>query len=134
MKTYQWLGSIAVLLPLFLAAGCKDDSAANKQSGANLEKKAANTATDQEDEEAKIQSALADLSPEDRRLADEQKYCPVMPDARLGSMGPPFKITVKDQPVFLCCKTCRKRALKDPDKILAKVKELKAKAPGSPES
>jgi hypothetical protein len=34
---------------------------------------------------------------------------------------------VKDQPVFLCCKGCRRKALADPDKTLAKVAELKAK-------
>jgi hypothetical protein len=34
---------------------------------------------------------------------------------------------VKDQPVFLCCKGCQKKALADPDKTLAKVKELRDK-------
>ena len=43
-------------------------------------------------------------------------------------MGPPLKVTVKDQPVFLCCKGCQKKALADPDKTLAAVAELKAKA------
>jgi hypothetical protein len=28
--------------------------------------------------------------------------------------------------VFLCCKGCEKKALADPDRTLAKVKELKA--------
>jgi hypothetical protein len=43
-------------------------------------------------------------------------------------MGVPVKVMVKGQPVFLCCKTCRKQALADPDKTLARVDELKAKA------
>ena len=47
-------------------------------------------------------------------------------------VGTPVKVMVKDQPVFLCCKSCRKKALADPDKTLAKVKQLKEKAAGSP--
>jgi len=42
-------------------------------------------------------------------------------------MGVPVKVMVKDQPVFLCCKGCQKEALADPDKTLARVKELRAK-------
>ena len=47
---------------------------------------------------------------------------------RLGTMGTPYKVMVKDQPVFLCCKGCQKRALADPDRTLARVAELKAKS------
>jgi len=43
-------------------------------------------------------------------------------------MGPPVKVMVKDQPVFLCCKSCKDEALKDPDKTLERVAELKKKA------
>ena len=42
-------------------------------------------------------------------------------------MGAPFKITLKDETVFLCCKGCTKKAQNNPDQTLAKVKELKAK-------
>jgi uncharacterized protein (TIGR03000 family) len=83
------------------------------------------------DKEAKIASNLAKLSPEDRRLAEAQKYCPIQEGNRLGAMGVPFKVLVKAQPVFLCCKGCEEEALKDPDKTLAKGKELKAKNAGS---
>jgi predicted small lipoprotein YifL len=78
-------------------------------------------------EEAEIEKARAALSPEDRRLVDAQDFCPVMEHNRLGVMGPPVKVTVKDRPVFLCCKGCRRKALADPDKTLAKVEELKAR-------
>jgi hypothetical protein len=54
-------------------------------------------------------------------------------EERLGGMGVPVKVLVKDQPVFLCCKSCRKEALADPDKTLAKVKGLKAKPARQPE-
>ena len=84
-------------------------------------------------DEADIKEARAGLSPEDRRLVEAQDFCVVMPDKRLGVMGTPIKVMVKDQPVFLCCKGCRRKALADPDKTLAKVEELKAKVKASAE-
>lgn len=84
-------------------------------------------------EEARIQANLAKLSPEDRILAEAQRWCAVEDDHRLGSMGVPAIVLVKGQPVFLCCKGCKEEALADPDKTLAKVKELKEKAAKSPE-
>jgi hypothetical protein len=79
-------------------------------------------------DEAEIKANLAKLSAEDRKLAEAQKYCAIEDDNRLGEMGVPIKLTIKDQPVFICCKSCKKDAEKDPEKTLAKVKELKAKA------
>jgi hypothetical protein len=86
-----------------------------------------------EKEEAEIQKNLGKLDEKDRKLADAQKYCAIEDDTRLGSMGVPVKITLKDssgkeQPVFLCCKGCKKDAEKDPAATLAKVEKLKAKA------
>jgi Cu(I)/Ag(I) efflux system membrane fusion protein len=78
--------------------------------------------------EARVKASLAKLSVEDRRLAEEQKYCPVQPDTLVGSMGPPMILDIKGQKVFLCCKACKDDALADPDQTLAKVKELKRKA------
>jgi hypothetical protein len=87
------------------------------------------TAAAQENaDEATIKANLAKLSPEDRKLAEEQKWCAIENESLLGAMGTPIKIMIKDQPVFLCCKGCVKSAKKDPDKTLEKVKELKAKA------
>jgi hypothetical protein len=79
------------------------------------------------EEEADIQKALAGLDPADRELAEQQKFCAVQNKNRLGEMGTPVKVMVKDQPVFLCCKSCKEEALADPDKTLAKVKELRMK-------
>jgi len=82
------------------------------------------------EEEAEIRSALAELSPEDRPLAEAQRFCPVMKDNRLGSMGKPFKVTVQGQAVFLCCEGCETQALNEPAKTVAKVKQLRqGKAP-----
>jgi hypothetical protein len=112
---------------MFLA-GCGSDRGADKQKASDSPgAKAAG-----HDDEAKIAAALEKLSPEDRKLAEEQKYCAVMTDHRLGSMGPPVKVTLNDQFVFVCCKTCQKKAEKDPEKVLARAKELKDKAAAQP--
>lgn len=74
-----------------------------------------------------IKAARAQLNEEDRKLANAQEYCVIMTEHRLGEMGVPVKLTVKDQPVFLCCKGCRTKALANPEKTLATVEELKAK-------
>ena len=72
------------------------------------------------------QAGFAQLSAEDRSLAEAQGYCAVSGEP-LGSMGPPLKLMVNDQPVFVCCKGCEKKATSHPDQTLAKVAELKAK-------
>ena len=51
-----------------------------------------------------------------------------MEDSRLGEMGPPIKLDVKGQAVFICCKGCRSKALREADKTLAKVAQFKARA------
>ena len=74
-----------------------------------------------------VDSVRAKLSPEERALVEAQEWCPITTDDRLGTMGAPIKIELKGQPVFLCCKSCKKKADADQDKTLAKVEELKAK-------
>ena len=77
---------------------------------------------------AKIEANLAKLRPEDRELAEAQVFCPIMMQKRLGSMGPPIKVMIKDQPAFLCCKGCQRKALANPDATLARVEQLKIRA------
>lgn len=67
------------------------------------------------------------LAPADRALVDAQEWCVISTDERLGSMGPPLKLSIKGQPVFVCCKGCVRKAEADPDKTLATAAELKAK-------
>jgi hypothetical protein len=78
-----------------------------------------------EDEDARINAVLAKLSRVDRRLAEAQGSCPVL-GGKLGGMGMPVKIIIKDQPVFLCCKACEEEARSNPEKTLARVERLKA--------
>ena len=108
----------ALLAAGLLAAGCTDSQSPEPVTTAR-----ATTAAD-----AKVQATLNKLSPEDRPLAEDQKYCAVMTDSRLGSMGVPVKLMVKGEPVFVCCKGCNQTALKHPDETLKTVAELKAKA------
>ena len=42
-------------------------------------------------------------------------------------MGKPFKTSVKGKTVFLCCEGCEQDLKDNPDKYLAKLKELKKK-------
>jgi hypothetical protein len=101
----------------FFAAGCTDSHAPHPVAAGT-----ANSA------DSKVKAALAKLSPEDRALAEEQKYCASEPENLLGSMNTPIKVMVNDQPVFICCEGCRKDVLKNPDKALKQVEALKAKA------
>jgi hypothetical protein len=80
------------------------------------------------DAAATIAAERAKLSAEDRALVEAQEWCVISTDERLGSMGPPLKLDIKGQPVFICCEGCKRSAEANPDKTLAKVAELKAKA------
>jgi Cu(I)/Ag(I) efflux system membrane fusion protein len=84
-------------------------------------------ATTPEDPDAKIDAELAKLSPADRKLAEQQKTCPILASSRLGSMGPPVKLTLEGETVFLCCSGCTAKAKADPAATVKKVKELRSK-------
>lgn len=59
----------------------------------------------------------------DKSAIQTQKHCPVM-DEPLMSMGVPWKIYVKKQPVFVCCKGCIKKVHQKPDFYLEKAQKL----------
>src|SRR5262245_23285136 len=94
---------LPLAVSLLLFAGCQQSSTNNRSAAATEEQRSANSSSVQQDEEAQIKASLDKLSPEDRKLAEEQQFCAVRNDNRLGSMGTPVKLMVKDQPVFLCC-------------------------------
>ena len=126
-----WL--LALVIPLALA-GCGEapSQKAKPQAAATTSAPTPAPKAEASSDEAEIRANLAKLSPEDRRLAEQQKYCAVETEDRLGEMGPPVKILVKGQPVFLCCGHCQKKALADPDKTLARVEELKKRSGAAP--
>jgi hypothetical protein len=78
-------------------------------------------------DEAGFQAERAKLSPEDQQLVAAQEFCAISTDEHLGVMGAPVKVMIEGQPVFLCCKGCKRQALAKPEQTLAKVAELKAK-------
>jgi hypothetical protein len=85
--------------------------------------------TTPEDTDAKITQALARLAPDERTIAEEQRFCPILSDNRLGSMGVPVKVMLDGQPVFLCCDGCKKPAQRNPEETLKKVARLKEAGP-----
>jgi hypothetical protein len=127
METHpMWTRFLPVVLTIpMLLAGCGDTDTSPPAVPAGP--KAA-------DGDATIRANLAQLSTDDRKLAEEQQYCAKEPESRLGSMGVPVKIVVNDEPVFVCCKGCKAEAQAHPEETLAKAKQLKAKhAPTSRE-
>lgn len=125
------LAALVGLLSLLSLAGCTggthDHSAPAVGTAGDHSHKEAPAAATQGTEDADIKAERAKLSAEDQALVAAQEFCAISTDERLGAMGPPIKLIIKDQPVFLCCGGCKKKALANPDKTLAKVEELKAK-------
>jgi hypothetical protein len=103
-------------------AGCNKEAAPKTKNDGEQAK-----GVQRDSKEAMIQENLARLSPEDRKIAEAQKYCAVENKNRLGGMGVPFKLVLKGKTVFLCCDGCKDDAEKEPDKTLAKAEELRSK-------
>src|SRR5262245_40723544 len=112
-------GGIVILSIAVYAIGCRKSETPNaKPQGSAESKQTSTVSTEQSGKEAEITTALAELPADDRKLAVEQKICPVSGE-RLGSMGAPVKIDVKGQPVFICCEGCRDELLSKPEEFLA---------------
>ncbi|MBY0525037.1 MAG: hypothetical protein K2R98_16650 [Gemmataceae bacterium] len=79
---------------------------------------------EQLNEDTEVELNLAQLNAEDRKLALAQRFCATDGESRLGSMGPPPKIAIQGQPVFLCCGGCEKAAREDEKKTLTRVKDM----------
>jgi multidrug efflux pump subunit AcrA (membrane-fusion protein) len=116
--------------------GCKKSALANPKKtlataaewvqGKRNRPPVATASTGNSADEAKIQAELAKLSDADRQAAVAQNFCVVLEDNRLGLMGPPIKLMIDGQPVFLCCEGCKKKALADAKASLSKAAKLKA--------
>jgi uncharacterized protein (TIGR03000 family) len=74
-----------------------------------------------------VKTNLAKLEPEARKLAEAQSFCVIQEGIRLGSMGIPVKVTVKGQPVFVCCEGCVAKAQNNPEQTLDQLKKVKRK-------
>jgi membrane fusion protein, copper/silver efflux system len=114
------------------AAGSTYFGASGGPPGRGAPRSGASTSRAASDEDGKVSANLARLSPEDRRLAEAQRFCPVQQDNRLGSMGPPVKVIVQGSPVFLCCKGCEEEARDHPDQTLATLQKLKSRPRETP--
>ncbi len=113
--------SIGAVLFAVLIAGCGKSQNMPRTSQAEHGQHA-----ESHDDATEVQTNLSKLSEEDRPLALAQGYCAVSRE-RLGSMGAPLKLVLNDQPVFVCCKGCEKKAKSKPEKAIANAEELKAK-------
>ena len=115
LRLSAFLSVMIVSALLFAVTGCgsSPEDAQTKPTGAE------NPAdSGQGDQHAKIEANLAKLSPEEQKSARAQKICPVTEEP-LGVMGPPIKVEVKDQTVWVCCKNCVETVQENPDKYLA---------------
>lgn len=122
MRTVGVLSLVAALA--VFALGCGKNPAATSPGGAAPTSGPA--ATDE------VAAERAKLSPEDRALVEAQEWCVVSPEERLGSMGPPLKLDIKGQPVFVCCKGCKRKAESEPEKTLQTAAEHRAKRAAQP--
>lgn len=119
---------ILMIVPVVLMFGCSGGTDTKPASKTQMPVTTTKTETSADDD---VKAERAKLSPDVRELVEAQEWCPVSDD-RLGSMGPPIKLMIKDKPVFICCDGCKKKAEADAEKTLAKVDELKAKKKTNP--
>jgi hypothetical protein len=126
MMKSSYFGRVIAIAGLLAAGGCT----AQPPPPVQQNQTSGSVDPTKESAEAEIAAERAKLSPDDRALVEAQEWCVVMTDERLGSMGPPIKLTIKGQPVFICCRGCRRKAEANPDQTLAKLEELKAKKSG----
>ena len=121
-KASMFLSSLAVLVIAMGLSGCgdADDSppAADPPEATGGDEHAGHMMP----ASSEVTEAIAELPAEDQAAAQKQRICPVT-DAALGSMGKPFKLTVQDREVFLCCEMCKDAITKEPDKYLAKLNQ-----------
>ncbi len=119
-----------LVLPLALAAtliGCGGGTNPAKETRKDSAAKDAAIAKDAgNNEPAAGASGLKLLDEADRKLAEQQKVCPVS-GSLLGSMDKPYKMTVKGKVLFLCCDGCKDAVDKDPEKYLKILDALLAK-------
>lgn len=101
----------SILLAVLAVSGCQDNPSLRTTASG--------------DPEADLKVSLSRLGPNEQRIAEQQKYCPIMEGVRLGEMGPPCKVEVRGVSAFVCCENCVRAAQEDPDRALAQIRRLK---------
>jgi hypothetical protein len=121
-STVAWLGALGLSA---LLAGCAGPETPSQSTGrgAPADQPGSGSATlgaAESQPTGQFAEAFAKLSETERAIARKQETCPVSGEP-LGSMGAPYKVSVKGRDVFLCCEGCEDAVLKDPDTYLAKL-------------
>ncbi|MGO9110573.1 MAG: TRASH domain-containing protein [Thermoguttaceae bacterium] len=119
--------AVLLILPTVLLAaliGCGDTNPAKETSKDSSGKDAA--AGKDAGKAGEDLPGLKELNEADRKLAEQQKFCPKTGEL-LGSMGKPYKITLNNRVVFLCCEGCEEEVKKDPAKYLKILDDKMAK-------
>ncbi len=113
------LSFLAMLGFTLALSGCKDQSESSPSQPVQDDQE---SSAGEHEGHSEHEEALSQLSDADRKLAEKQGTCPVSGKA-LGSMGTPYKVTVKGQEVLLCCPGCESSIKENPDEYLAKLNE-----------
>jgi len=124
LRRFAVPGILALVLAAVLS-GCGEGTTPKKETSKDSTAKDA-AATKDAGKAADDLPGLKELDEADRKLAEKQRVCPKTGEL-LGSMGKPYKITIKDRVVFLCCDGCEEAVKKDPDTYLKKLDALMAK-------
>src|SRR5208282_1144573 len=74
MRITHWFWVAALLL---LLTGCQKSSQDNGKIGAGVQQRPASDSANPQEREAEIRANLTKLSPEDRKLAEQQRFCAV---------------------------------------------------------
>jgi YHS domain-containing protein len=127
MITSRLLSGLLFAALAIVIAGCRPPAAKeqNPSTPPVLQTKEqpvdAGASKDTAETSTKSLPGLAELSVEDRQLAEKQHVCPVSGEV-LGSMGKPYKVSAEGKTVFLCCEGCLQQFKDNPEKYLAKIK------------
>ena len=118
---------VIIALGFVFLSGCGEETADVEQSTNSNSAAAINFPQLSDAEKAEIAASFAELSEEDRALAEQQIICPVAGGPLgAGAMGVPIKVMVKtadgvETPVFVCCAGCTGALEANPEEYLAKL-------------
>jgi hypothetical protein len=132
VRAYSWLNSVLIAL---LCVGCKGGAASSTADRKGFEDTAQ---MDSPVRESAVRRPGRSEIPALHRPANAaydvelqsgsfgastrpQQTCPIDGNP-LGNSGTPVTVTLKGEPVFVCCQGCAKKAQTNPDKYLSRVR------------